>query len=89
MIKSKIKPRFSKLSTLKGLMAKYEVTGAQLGKAIGLVPSTVSRALNGHIAFNSNNMKNIQKVINQKEIQMAKSKGLEPHYYSIDEIFYS
>lgn len=85
----KLKPAHPKLSNLKGLMAKYEITGAQLAKAIGKAPSTVSKSLNGWSLFDSNDLKNIQKLINQKEAAQAKVQGKNAHYYSIDEIFYS
>jgi hypothetical protein len=83
------KPAYPKLSNLKGLMAKYEITGAQLAKAIGKAPSTVSKSLNGWNLFDSNDLKNIQKLINQKETAQAKAQNKTPHYYSIDEIFYA
>jgi hypothetical protein len=86
---SKLKPSHPKLSNLKGLLAKYEITGAQLAKSIGRASTTVSKSLNGWSLFDSNDLKNIQKIINQKEIARAKSKGEQAKYYSVDEIFYS
>lgn len=90
MLKTKVlKPSHPKLSNLKGLLAKYDITGEQLAKSIGRAKSTVSKALNGWSLFDSNDLKNIQKIINQKEASRAKSKGEQPKHYSIDEIFYS
>jgi hypothetical protein len=78
----KQKPRHPKLSRLKGLMSEYEITGAQLAKSIGRASTTVSKSLNGWSLFDSNDLKNIQKIINSKAEKYGKK-------YSIEEIFYS
>lgn len=77
-------PKYSKLSNLIGLMAKFEITVAQLAKAIGRCSSTVSLANNGHNLYDSMDMQNIQKFINSKA-----AKKENPRIYSIDEIFFS
>lgn len=82
-------PKYSKLSRLKGIMKEFDITVKGLAKFIGRAPSTVSLANNGHNLYDSMDMQNIQKLINQKESEKAKLKGREPHCYSIDEIFFS
>jgi transcriptional regulator with XRE-family HTH domain len=80
---------YPRLSTLLGLLTKYNIKQENFAKSIGRAPSTVSKNLNGRGLFNANDLKNIQKFVNQKEISYAKSKGIEPHHYSVDEIFFS
>lgn len=90
MHKKKVrKPSHPKYSRLVGLMAEYGITVAQMAKAIGRAPSTISKTNNGWTLYDSMDMKNIQKSINLKAEAKAKSNKEQPKYYSIDEIFYS
>ncbi|MDD5065009.1 MAG: hypothetical protein PHQ35_09680 [Phycisphaerae bacterium] len=70
-----------RLNRLKGLMTEYNITVARLAKYIGRCPSTVSKSNNGHNLYDSRDMQNIQKLINEK------SKLKSGKYYSLDEIF--
>jgi hypothetical protein len=72
------KPRYPRLSRLKGLMAQYKITVAQMSKAIGRAISTVSKANNGYNLYDSMDMLNIQNLINSR----SETK------YSIDDIFF-
>ncbi len=89
------KPKYPKLKRLQGLMAEYDLTVAQLAKSIGRASSTISKANNGHNLYDSMDMLNIQKVINEKAkeraAQLSKDKKtpLQPKFYTIDDIFYS
>ena len=82
------KPSYPRLSTLKGLLAKYGLNQAKFAKLIGRATSTVSKSLNGYSLFDSNDMRRIRDVINQKEAAYAKANEREAHTYSADEIFF-
>lgn len=86
--RSTFKPSYPRLSTLKGLLTKYNLCQAKFAKLIGRATSTVSKSLNGYSLFDSNDMKNIRDVINRKEAVYAKSAGREAHIYTVDEIFF-
>lgn len=80
------KPPYTSLSVIKGLLAKYGIRQDDFARCIGRAPSTVSKNLNGRGLFNANDLKNIRKFVNQKEILYAKQRGIEPHNYNIDEL---
>lgn len=74
----KQKSKYPKLSRLKGLLAQYDISIDELAKNIGRARSTVSLAINGHTLFDSMDMLNIRKIINETSGKV----------YSTDEIFF-
>ncbi len=89
------KSKYPKLKRLQGLMAEYDLTVAVLAKAIGRASSTVSKANNGHNLYDSADMQNIQKIINQRakeraaQLSKEKKTSVQSKFYTIDDIFYS
>ena len=79
--------RYPKLKSLQGLMTKYDITVTQMAKHIGKSPSTVSKCNNGHIVYDSVDMVNIRKLINEKSSKIIPRGQTEPRVYSIEEIF--
>lgn len=76
-VKAKARAKYPKLSRLSGLLKEHGITLDQLRKQIGRAYSTVSKANNGHSLYDSFDMMNIQRVINEKSGQ----------YYTLDDIF--
>lgn len=80
--------RYPELNSLRGILSQFQISNDALAKKIGRSYAYVNRAINGHVIFDLDDCKKIQKIINTYSRKVMKESG-EWIYYTLDDIFFA